>query len=156
MAFGALTDRDERSRQQVEDLDVLRVRLETQLKLGERLKTVLRSSALEVELGGDARVTRLDPEVQDALDDLERVVPALRVGSGARRPSRTSRWLRRRLARGSRPPPAAGAGADSCASSDDHLAEHVDRVAVAAGALQADRHLVVGGQRVAWSARARV
>ena len=143
-----LANRDEGARQQVEDFDVLRVRLETQLKLGERLEPVLLSSPLEVELSGDARVTRLDPKVQDALDDFERVVAALQSDQElSGRPKRVDGFVDGLHATAGFRQPQMREWIGRVER--DHLSEDVDGVAVATRALHANCHLVVGGQRVA-------
>ena len=76
-SFRGLSDRDERAREQVEDFEVLRIRLEAELELRQRLEAVLvAASALEVELRRYPRIARLGAEMQDSLDDLQRVVTA--------------------------------------------------------------------------------
>ena len=77
--FVGLTDDFERLSEQRERIEIFGVRLEGDLQLGERLHARLRLVALQVELGGGARVERILAEVQDALDHLERVVGALQV-----------------------------------------------------------------------------
>src|SRR6185503_19124165 len=77
--LGFLTDRGERLREQSERVEVLRVGLEADLELGQRLQAVLARAALQVELRGDPRVAGIGPKMQDALDDLEGVLAALQV-----------------------------------------------------------------------------
>ncbi len=149
--FGLLPDQRECLREQAERVEILRVRLEADLQLGQRLEAVFASAALQVQLGGHPGIARVELEVQDALDHLERVVTPLeaqqQLCSGPKRLDRfvealdaATRFrqaqMRQRVLR----------------VEPDHLAEDFDRFAIATRTLQARRHFVVGGERVAGQA----
>ncbi len=74
-ALGRLSDRGERAREEGKGVEVLRVGLEAELQLRQRLHPVVLRVAREIELGGDAGMRGVGLVMEEPLDHLERVVP---------------------------------------------------------------------------------
>ena len=72
--FCFLADGGKRPPEQTQGIQILRVRLEADLQLRQRVQAVLWLVAVQVELRRQARVLGILLEVEDALDDLERVI----------------------------------------------------------------------------------
>ncbi len=118
------------------------------LELGERLHPVVRRAALQVELGGEARLRGLGAVVEESLENFERVVAATELdeesgglselADGAVGVTRTRErfgesQVRQRIRRVER----------------DDLAEHVERFLIALLTREAHRDFVERGERVA-------
>jgi len=87
--LGFLTDQQEGLSQQAERIQILGIGLEADLQLGQRGHAVIARGLAQVQLGCHAREAWIGIEMQDALDDLERVVAALQVEQElGRRPER--------------------------------------------------------------------
>ena len=150
-----LTEDVEGAREEAQRLEVARVVLERDLELGERRHPVVGARALEVDLRGEAAELRLRPVLEQALDDLERLVAAAELEQDLRRLAELldravdvahahvrvgeaqERERVRRVEVG-------------------YLAEDVDDVALATGSGEARRQLVVRRERVAHVAELRV
>jgi len=132
---------------------IARIGLETELQLRQRLHPVGLLAAREVELRGDARLREVRLVVEQALEDLQRVVAAPQLeqlrGGGAELLDRRVHVLDARERLGE-----AQVGQGIGGIELDDLPEDVDRLAVALLALQACRDLVEGGERVARQAEA--
>lgn len=146
--LGRLADLVERLREQRERVEIARVGLEADLQLRERLQAVVRLVAREVELRGDARVRRVGLVVQEALDDLQRVLAAPELhelpGGDAELADRALGVLRARERLGQ-----AQVRQRVGRVELDDLAEDLDGLRVAVLALQARGDLVERGERVA-------
>ncbi len=147
-ALARLTELAERAREEIERREILRVRLNAELELRERLHPVVRRAALEIELGGEARLCGLGAVVEQALEDLERVVSATELDE-----QRGGLAELRHCAVGV---PRAREGLGEAQVRDrvrrierDDLAEDVERLGVALLTLVARRDLVERGERVA-------
>jgi hypothetical protein len=146
-----LADEIERSRQRSQRGQILGVGLEAQLQLGQRRQPVVLAVALEVELRGHARVLRLLPVLEQALEHLERIVVPAELDHDV---GRLAEALHR-LAHVTEP--RVGVGHPQVRDrvlriEVEHLLEDVERIALASLLPQPRRHLVVGGQRIAGQA----
>jgi len=111
--FGLLPDQHKGLSEQTQRVQVLRVGLEADLQLRERLQAVLARTALQVQLGRDPGIARVQLEMQDAFDHLERVVLALQAEQQLGRGPEGLDSLVQTLNAGSAPRPGADAGAGS-------------------------------------------
>ena len=91
--FRRLPDGDERTREQTQGIEVLRVCLEADLQLGERKHAVARLAPFKVELRRLARERRVVAVMQQALEDLQCVFAAFETNQNLR----GSRKMRNRL-----------------------------------------------------------
>jgi hypothetical protein len=150
-----LADDDERAREQTERLDVLRVRLEADLQLREREHPVVGLPAREVHLRGETCEADLGAVVEQALEDLERVVVPAEldedVGRDRKLLDRAVGVLHARQ-RLREPQVRQRIGRIEL----DELAEDVDRVAIAPRLLQPRRDLVVRRERIGHETELRV
>jgi hypothetical protein len=146
--LGRLADRREGARQECEGVEVFRVGLEADLQLCERLHAVVRLIARKIELGRDPGVDGVRPVMEQALDDLERIVPAAEANELRRRETELGdRGLvvlhaRERFGE-------AEVGEWVGRIELDDPPEDVDRLLVLVLPLELGRHLVEGGERVA-------
>jgi hypothetical protein len=143
-----LADRREGAREEREGVEILRVRLEADLQPRQRLHAVVLLVAREVKLGRDPRVHGVGAVMEQALDDLQRIIPAAETNELRRGEAELGdRGLvvlhsRQRLGE-------AQVGERVGGIELDDLAEDVDRFLVLVLPLEAGRHFVEGGEGVA-------